>query len=298
VIGFIPPQLLAPARQLPTGANWRYELKYDGYRAQVHVSAHGVRLFTRSGLDWTCRFPRLTQELAASVRAPCILDGEIYATDPAGRPDFTLLCNRLGGSGDVQFVAFDVLATDGVSTLHLPLSARRYVLRSMVSESAQVHLVEQATDPAPLLALANERGWEGLVAKANDGTYQPGSRSPNWRKLKLKCRQEFIVAGWRPDLVTGALKSLALATIEDERLTFRGSVGTGFTLDERQTLPQRFVPVASLFVRRLDPTIIPLQPNLVAEIEYLELSTHGIVRQPTFLGVRFDKAADDVRLEI
>lgn len=296
--GFIPPQLLASARQLPTGPKWRYELKYDGYRAQVHVTAHGVRILTRTGLDWTPRFPQLTRELAAAVHVPCILDGEVFAPDGNGRPDFTLLCNRLDGSGHLHFVGFDLLEIEGEGTLHLPLSSRRDRLGSVLSSSPAVHAIEQTAEPEAMLTFAQDHGWEGLVAKADDDTYRPGVRSPKWRKFKLKQRQEFAIAGWRPDPSTGALKSIVLATMEHGQLTLRGSVGTGFTVNERQMLPSRFVPALLPFQRSAGPTFIPLEPNLVAEIEYLELSTHGIVRQPTFLGLRADKAASDVRLEI
>jgi bifunctional non-homologous end joining protein LigD len=297
VTSFIPPQLLAPARQLPTGPIWRYELKYDGYRAQVHVTAHGVRILTRTGLDWTDRFPQLIKELAAAVHVPCILDGEVFAPDSNGRPDFTLLCNRLNGAGHVHFVAFDLLAIDGQGTAHLPLSARRDRLSSVLSSSPAVHAIEQTTEPGGLLAFAREQRWEGLVAKTDDGPYQAGVRSPSWRKFKLRQRRDFVIAGWRPDPATGALKSLVLATFEYGQLTLRGSVGTGFTLDERRELPSRFVPGPTRSGRPSSPPFIPLEPTLVAEIEYLELSPHGILRQPTFLGLRADKQLHHLHLE-
>lgn len=296
--GFVQPQLLTPARQLPTGPSWRYELKYDGYRVQIHVTANEIQIFTRSGLDWTHRFPQLAREIAAAVRVPCILDGEIYATDCAGRPDFTLLCSRLGGAGSVRFAAFDLLEFGGGSSMNRPLSVRRDRLATILSSSQAVHLVEQMTDPDPLLAFARQHSWEGVVAKTDDSQYHPGLRSPTWRKLKLKQRQEFVVAGWRPCPATGSVKSLVLATIEGGRLILRGSVGTGFTLDQRRKLPTLFVPARTRSNRSACRGIIALEPELVAEIEYLELSGHGIVRQPTFVGLRTDKSAADVSLEM
>lgn len=296
--GFIQPQLLTPARQLPTGPNWRYELKYDGYRAQIHVTADEVQIFTRSGLDWTRRFAQLARELAAAIRVPCILDGEIYATDGAGRPDFTLLCSKLNGTGSVRFAAFDLLEFDGGSTMNLPLSVRRNRLAPILSSSQAVHLVKQTTDPDLLLAFARQHSWEGVVAKTDDSRYHPGLRSPTWRKLKLKQRQEFIIAGWRPDPLTGTIKSLVLATVEKGHLTLRGSVGTGFTLDQRRELPTLFVPARTRSNRSACLGVIALEPELVAEIEYLELSGHGIVRQPTFVGLRTDKSAAEVTLEM
>ena len=140
--------------------------------------------------------------------------------------------------------------------------------------------------------------WEGIVAKAVSSLYRPGLRSKDWLKLKLKQRQEFVIAGWRPDPKTCAIKSLVLATVDEGKLTLRGSVGTGFTLDQRHNLPSRFSPVRSRSNLSGRPGFIPLEPELVAEIEYLELSGDGIVRQPTFLGLRADKVAAEVGLDL
>lgn len=299
MIGFIPPQLLTPVRELPIGDQWRYELKYDGYRAQVDVTALGVRILTRNGLDWTHRFPQLVQELMAAVRTPCVLDGEIYAPDASGRPDFTLLCSQLNGSGRVHFVAFDILEIDGAGVLNLPLDTRRQRLAAAVpASSLLVHLIEQSVDPAAILAFARQHSWEGIVAKAADSTYQPGLRATDWRKLKLKQRQEFVIAGWRPDPKTGAIKSLVLATVDNGALRLRGSVGTGFTREQRHDMPAHFTAACCGYARSARPQFIPIEPELVAEIEYLELSAHGIVRQPTFLGLRYDKLASNVTLEV
>lgn len=295
---FIAPQLLVATKSLPEGTDWRYELKYDGYRAQVHVTARGVRILTRTGLDWTQRFPELARELAAVLHVPCVLDGELYAPDADGRPNFTALCNQLNGSGSVHFVAFDILETDGTSTLGLPLGLRRQHLTAAVCVSSSiVHVISQSTEPAELYAFARRHGWEGIVAKAVSGLYRPGLRSKDWLKLKLKQRQEFVIAGWRPDPHTGAIKSLVLATVENGELTLRGSVGTGFSLDQRRELPSHFIPAPSRSNLMGRSGFVPIEPELVAEIEYLELSGHGIVRQPTFLGLRTDKVAADVGLD-
>ena len=196
-------------------------------------------------------------------------------------------------------MAFDLLEIDGITTLDLPLRIRRQRLLSVfAASSSAVHLVAQSTEPAALLEFAKRDGWEGIVAKAEDSRYLPGIRSTEWRKLKLKQRQEFIVAGWRPDPLTGAIKSLVLATFEKGELILRGSVGTGFTLDQRRDLPSRFLTARSRLGPAARPGFIPLEPQLVAEVEYLELSGHGIVRQPTFPGLRADKSAADVALDM
>lgn len=295
---FILPQLLTASDMPQAKAGWLYELKYDGYRAQLHVTASGVRIFTRTGLDWTHRFGALSCEIAKTVAVPCILDGEVFAADSNGRPDFTSLCNSQGKSGDLQFAAFDVLEVDGVSVTSLPLRMRRQSLMSLVpSSSPKVHSVGQSTDPKPLVEFAREHGWEGVVAKSGDSPYLPGTRSPDWRKYKCKRRQEFVIAGWRPDPAKGTLKSLVLATFDRGQLTLRGSVGTGFSHDQRRELPLIFRPACEPRSDLAGLDFVPIEPKLIAEIEYLELSGHGIVRQPNFLGLRADKAARDVSLE-
>ena len=295
---FIPPQLLSTGTLPLLGDDWRYELKYDGWRAQVHVTESGVRIFTRSGLDWTDRFPQLASDIASRIDIACILDGEICALDAAGRPNFTRLCGLIPGHGELDFFAYDLLAMANRSTLNQPLSERRRDLHAILPDGApRLHMVNQSTDPAALLGLVLSAGWEGIVAKRLTAPYRSGERTPEWIKLKCKRRQEFVVAGWRPDPLTGALKSLVLATFEAGQLTLRGAVGTGFTQLQRRELPRQFRPSRNPPSAVAGPPYIPLVPELVAEVEYHELSDHGILRQPTFLGLRNDKSPDAVYLE-
>lgn len=295
---FIPPQLLSTGKLPSPDDDWRYELKYDGWRAQIHVTAEGVRIFTRSGIDWTDRFPHLAGEIAASIDQPCILDGEVCALDASGRPDFTRLCGQVPAKGTLDFFAFDLIGTGSDLLTDLPLNERRTQLKAIVPRGPSAfHLVEQFDQPDDLLRFVHSNGWEGIVAKRLSSPYHSAQRTSDWLKLKCKQRQEFVIAGWRPDPQTGAIKSLVLATVDNGKLTLRGSVGTGFTLAQRRELPSRFTPSHSRSSSSGRSGFIPLKPELVAEIEYLELSGHGIVRQPTFLGLRYDKSPDAVRLE-
>lgn len=296
---FIAPQLLVATNSAPHGDDWRYELKYDGWRAQIHITVEGVRILTRSGIDWTDRFPQLARDIAASVDRPCILDGEVCALDTDGRPNFTKLCGQVPAKEKLDFFAFDLIATGSDLLTDLPLSERRTKLTAIVpQDGSALHLVEQFDRSDDALRFVRSNGWEGIVAKRLSSSYHPAQRTSDWLKLKCKQRQEFVIAGWRPDPQTGAIKSLVLATIDDGELTLRGSVGTGFTIAQRRDLPSRFTPSYSRSRLAGRSGFIPLEPELVAEIEYLELSGHGIVRQPTFLGLRSDKAAADVSLDV
>lgn len=295
---FIPPQFLSAGKLPSSGDDWRYELKYDGWRAQVHVTANGVSIFTRSGLDWTDRFPQLASDIARTVNVPCILDGEICALDKAGRPNFTKLCGLIQGKGELDFFGFDLLALGSRSTIHEPLSRRRHLVGEILSTgSPRVHLVGQFADPDALLCIVQSTGWEGIVAKRLTSPYRPGERTPEWVKLKCKRRQEFVVIGWRSDPLKGTLKSLVLGTFDSGHLTVRGSVGTGFTELQRRDLPRQFKPTHDPPSAHFGPTYTRVIPELVAEVEYLELSDHGILRQPTFLGFRHDKSPLSVVLE-
>lgn len=295
---FVAPQLLNSAQTPPRGEDWRYELKYDGWRAQVHITANGVRIFTRAGLEWTDRFPQLAAEIARTVKVACILDGEICALDRSGRPNFTRLCRLIPAHGPLDFFAFDLLAGESGTTTHLPLFERRRRLTGFIPPTeGMLHLVDQSAEPAAALTFVEAHGWEGIVAKRASSIYRAGERTSDWLKLKLKRRQEFIIAGWRSDPRTGVLKSLVLATIDAGQLTLRGSVGTGFSQAQRRELPHQFRSTSRPPSPSLTPPFIPVEPELVAEIEYLELSDRGILRQPTFLGLRCDKSPEAVGMD-
>ncbi|RUT29989.1 hypothetical protein EMQ25_11660 [Arsenicitalea aurantiaca] len=299
---FICPQLLTPSRHLPHGDDWRYELKYDGYRGQLHLNGHGARIFTRTGLDWTARFAKLATALEGWAFSGLCLDGEIVAFDEENRPNYTTLCSRLDGNGDLHFMAFDVLAVHGQSTLHLSLNDRRTILEEVCHDAPPVlRLVPQSNDGTALLDFARANAWEGVVAKRVDSTYGAGQRLPTWRKIKCLVRQEFIVLGWRPDMRTGELRSLVIGTLDAGRLTCRGSVGTGFTKAQRLELADELRALGlgeALQDGGRTPPFLPVSPHLVAEIQFQEFSNHGIVRQPTFLGLRSDKPIAEICCEV
>jgi bifunctional non-homologous end joining protein LigD len=201
-----------------------YEPKYDGIRAIADVPAGGrVRLWSRLGNEKTAQFPEIARALerwAARRREPVVLDGEIVALDGAGRPtSFQNLQGRihLGGiihrgaprgrrdvkkpSADVPtaFIAFDLLKAGPKDLRELPLTARREALEKIFSKTGDpiLRLSEQVLgDGRKLYARAMSSGWEGLIAKRADSRYRSGKRTPDWRKLKIQCEQEFVIGGW------------------------------------------------------------------------------------------------------
>ncbi|AZO33552.1 MAG: hypothetical protein EOS76_02895 [Mesorhizobium sp.] len=300
---FIPCQLASQARVLPVGEDWIFEPKFDGYRCQLVVWDGKLRLFTRNGLDWTERFGRSLPERVCET-LDCALDGEICALDQNGRPDFGLLCKALSDrSVPLTYFAFDLLASSGESVTPLSLHARKKRLAQVISSLGieSVKLVAHTGDGNALAEVLKSAGWEGVMAKDRNSPYQPGARSPAWRKIKFTRRQEFIVAGWRPDRKTGVVKSIVVATMDNGALTLRGSVGTGFSVRQRSELAEFFSKSSTFGL----PSSLPpvegdirlLPPKLVAEVEFLELSSGGCVRGASFIGLREDKAAADVQHE-
>jgi bifunctional non-homologous end joining protein LigD len=280
---------------------WAYEVKWDGYRTIAFVHDGRVRLQSSNGLDATARYPELGR-LAEGVHASrAILDGEVVILDDAGRPRFELLQRH---EGVAAFVAFDLLSLDGHDVIAEPYERRRALLAQAFEAGAgrqvTAHHVGHGAD---LLSAAVAQGLEGLMAKRLGSPYQPGKRSPLWRKIKHRRRQELVVGGWSPGegKRSGALGALLVGYFEGSGLRFGGGVGTGF--DER-TLRQLTATLRSLEIDVCPfdpPPPRPylrgahwVRPELVVEVAFAEWTREGIVRQASFLGVRDDKAAADV----
>jgi bifunctional non-homologous end joining protein LigD len=322
-----------------------YEPKYDGIRAIADVPVGGrVRLWSRLGNEKTAQFPEIARALerwAAKRREPVVLDGEIVALDGAGRPtSFQNLQGRihLGGiihrgaprgrrdikkpSADVPtaFIAFDLLKDGQKDLRELPLTARREALEKIFAKTGSpiLRLSEQIRgDGRKLYARAMSSGWEGLIAKRADSRYRSGKRTPDWRKLKIVCEQEFVIGGWtEPRESRSYFGSLILGVYEGpegqdrqegqegrdrqgRKLVYVGHVGTGFNERELAKLSRLFRPLEtreSPFVEQPAGNEKPhwLKPRLVAQVKFTEWTADGILRHPVYLGLRDDKNAIDV----
>jgi bifunctional non-homologous end joining protein LigD len=310
--------LASPAGELPPLAGWMIEPKWDGIRVIADVSANGVRLLSRNGIDKARQFPEVTDALAALARrkGPMVLDGELVAIDATGSPlRFQALQGRhlaKGAATRTAFIAFDCLAADGESLAARPWTERRVVLERLVSRSARA-LVRRgdsfrcgSAGAAKLFEAARREGWEGLILKRADAPYVGGKRTPLWRKVKLEHEQEFVIGGYTLP-TAGADRdhfgALLVGYHDDEgALRYAGKVGTGYTRATLEMLAAKLAPLRraeSPFVdapRRREPTIW-VKPTLVAQVRYNEMTESGVLRQPSFLGLRDDKRARDVRLE-
>lgn len=315
----IKPMLATLARALPPeGDAWTYEFKWDGIRAIAFWDGAALRFETRNLRDVTRSWPEL--EAMGEALGPdrtVVLDGEICALDDSGAPSFQRLQERMHvadrsvaarKAADVpaSYLIFDVLHLDGRDLMPLPWTERRAVLESLGLAGPS-----WATTPSvvgageALLGIARERRLEGVICKRVDSTYVEGSRSKSWLKVKLIASDEFLVGGWFPGEGRRAnrIGSLLLGVPDGEGgLDYVGNVGTGFTNAELTRLEQRLagcVRATSPFTGGGTPKrgSVFVDPELVVEVEYTERTDEGILRHPSYKGVRVDKGPADVNTE-
>ena len=292
---------------LPTGADWAFELKWDGMRIEAlcradRDGASSVVLRSLSGRDVTSSFPELGS-LPAAIGTDAVLDGEVVVFDN-DRPSFGLLQHRMHVERPTQrlvtdypivYVVFDLLELDGRSLVDLPLRTRRALLTDLLDDGPtwRVPPIVEG-DGAPLLALADERGLEGVVAKKLSSRYEPGARSAEWRKVKIRRRQEFVVVGWLPGQgrLEGDIGSLLLAVHDHGRLVFAGAVGSGLGDRDRAQLHTLFVPTDRCpfaTAPELDREPRWIEPTVVAEVDYGSWPADALLRHPVYAGLRTDR---------
>ncbi|RAN76752.1 ATP-dependent DNA ligase [Bacillus sp. SRB_336] len=332
------PMLATPGADadLDGASGWSLEYKWDGIRALAAISGGSARLTSRNGNDLTDVYPELAAELAESLPADsAVLDGEIVALDPSGRPDFGVLQTRMKLSRPaevrraaqrtpVHYLAFDILDIGGTPTTGHEFAKRRALLEELMGglpviepDAARgARLLDDATSvqlspilPGTLIsAMASSRklGLEGLMAKRTNSPYREGRRSPSWIKLKHDRTQEVVVGGWREGkgARAGAVGSLLVGVPDaDGRLTYAGRVGSGFT-DRELTelghtvrgLARKTTPLAG--VPKADSGDAHwVTPKLVGEVAYTEWTGSGRLRHPVWRGWRLDKDASDVARE-
>ena len=304
---FRPFQLCTLTENIPAGTNWLFEMKLDGYRAQAAISGSDVVIYTRNGHDWTRQFKVIVPALRTLTKGSALIDGEIVAIDSKGRTNFSVLKTGIASGMPLKFYAFDLLEVNGEDISGQSLLERKERLEALVGtrdphDSLQFssHIVGQGQQVFEAMC---EGGHEGVIAKRADSRYI-GDRTDNWLKIKCTKRQEFVVGGYRPSDSGRGLASLILGTYENGKLVYRGRVGTGFTEAMRRDI------LAELDTRRLDKPAfasVPrdiarrarwVKPDLVAEVTYAEVTPDGSLRHPSFQGMRQDKRADQVVMEM
>jgi bifunctional non-homologous end joining protein LigD len=265
-----------------------HELKLDGYRVQAHLRDGCVTLYTRSGLDWTSRFPAIAANVARLPASKLVIDGEVVSAGARGHPSFSALQDDLKRKryDRMVYYAFDILHLDGFDTRVAPLIERKRVLQSFVSEapSALILYSEHFEDGPDLYARASAMALEGIVSKRADAPYRSG-RGEQWIKVKCWKRDRFAAIGFVPEGSSGLLK-LRLARREGRELIYVGRVGTGWDRKTagriRRALEPLARPTAPLAkpLKKRDTTWV--EPRYDAEIAYAEITDDGMVRHPSF----------------
>jgi bifunctional non-homologous end joining protein LigD len=302
---FQSPQLATLADAVPDGSNWLHEIKYDGYRCLLAVAGTRAKIYTRSGKDWTSKFPDIADAAAALGLSSALIDGEIVKPDKNGNSDFSALQRALKNreQGFTLF-AFDLLEMDQHSLMDLPTIERKARLAALIPPGNTIiryadHLIGAGEK---LFQTLCEAGQEGIICKRADAPYRQ-TRSRSWLKIKCTHRQEFVVIGWRRSNSKGRpFASILVAQYEEDTLTYKGRVGTGFSKDDMQELADRFKRLA----RKTPATLVPkaeardahwIKPALVAEIAFTEFTADGRIRHGSYLGLRPDKSAREVQPE-
>ncbi|UUL81836.1 DNA ligase D [Sphingomonas qomolangmaensis] len=300
--GFRALQLATLVDSVPAGNGWLHEVKYDGYRALISTGP-SAKVFTRSGLDWSDKFPGIVA--VAETIAPALIDGEIVAFKD-GKPDFSTLQKAISEGGDgLTLFAFDLLAEGGEDLAALPLVQRKERLRPLIpAEDDRIQFAEHVVGAGEELfeAMCRE-GYEGIVSKKIDAPYR-GTRTKAWLKVKCTRRQEFVIVGWLPTKAKGrGFASLLVGLHGDDGLVYAGKVGTGFDAATQDDLLGRLEKLA----RKTAPVDVPqaaargaqwVTPKLVAEVAFAEFTGEGVLRHASYLGLRGDKAAKDVVAEV
>jgi bifunctional non-homologous end joining protein LigD len=307
--------LATMASELPSGPLWSYEVKWDGYRALALKDGTQVQLLSRNQKDLTGDYPSVVSAMQ-TIRLPrVILDGEIVALNPDGRPSFQALQHRRTGGLAIVYYAFDVLQAGAESLLAQPLDRRRTRLTRLALGSQVLVSEPLPGSPERIEREVRRLGLEGVVAKRRDSPYEPGQRSEAWVKVRFNRRQEFVIGGYTPGGQT--LESLLVGYYQGRDLYFAGRIRAGLTSHVRADLVRRLAkhrrarcPFVNLpnstgrshwgegITAEDMATLHWVTPLLVVEVAFVEWTHEGLLRHPSFAGVREDKLAREVRREV
>lgn len=304
-IPFTPPMECLPVNELPDSADWVYELKLDGFRAQGSRDKRGVHLFSKNGKDFSNRFSQVCAALKEALPLGTAVDGELVAFDETGQPSFNSIQNADADTNVVLF-AFDVLVNRWKDVKHLALSERLPLLQSAVVPSERVQLSEHFSGPVSrFVAAVREMGGEGVVAKRLASHYESGKRTGAWSKVRLNIGQEFVIGGFTPG--SNGIDALVVGFYIGDELMYAARVRAGLVPATRRELYLRLKPfIAEMcpFANLPEPKsgrwgqgltaakmreCIWVKPKLVANFEFLEWTDTRHVRHIKFVGLRTDK---------
>jgi bifunctional non-homologous end joining protein LigD len=313
---WIAPQLSKLVEKAPTGPQWVHEIKFDGFRMAARIELGKAQLLTRSGLDWTGKYPATAAAFAKLRVKTAYIDGELCGVRMDGVTSFELMQQSSdAGYGGLVHFAFDLLELDGENVASLPLLRRKERLAQLLQDppAGIVYSEHEGGDGEAFRRAACQHGLEGVVSKRTDRPYLPGDRGA-WVKSKCLNRAEFVVVGWSdPEGSRHLIGSLLLGYYDHAgRLIYAGRVGTGMSVQTLAMLHQRLEPLATSKMPLSSPPprrsrfggplalskVHWVRPQLVAEITYLGWTDEPLLRHTVFVGLRDDKPAREVRREV
>lgn len=308
--------MLATLVDEPVNApGWLYEVKWDGYRALAFMNRSAIELRSRNDKLFNEKFYPVTSALR-SWKINAVIDGEIVVTRENGISDFGALQNwRSEADGDLYYTVFDILWLNGKDLTSLSLRERRLVLRSVVPEDGIIRMSDAFEESgSDFFEAAKKIGLEGIIAKKADAPYLPGERTNSWLKIKANRRQEMVIGGYtRNDNTRKPFSALLVGVFDKGKLVYTGKIGTGFNQQVQKDMLKQFRPLviaSSPFTEepdvnkpsrfRPDPPHAKatwLRPELVCEVSFTEMTSDGVMRHPSFEGMRIDKEASEVQRE-
>jgi bifunctional non-homologous end joining protein LigD len=303
---FVPPQLATLVDEPPAGDEWFHELKFDGYRLQCHLQNGQVRLWTRNHNDWTAKFPSVAKAVKALRLKSVILDGEIVALNASGRASFQRLQQSIkkGAGAGLILHLFDLIYIEGFSLTRTPLRDRKRVLAELIEPLGDSGIFRYSDhiegNGAQFFKEACKVGLEGIVSKLAESPYE-STRSRNWLKIKCIKRQEFVIAGYTLSDKGLPFSSLILGFYDKGKLIYAGRAGTGYTnamrVELKKKLDRMVVNKRPFAEIPKDPGLrraVWTEPKLVGEVAFSEWTDEGIIRHPSFQGLREDKKPHEV----
>ncbi|WP_144312365.1 DNA ligase D [Terriglobus saanensis] len=303
---FIAPQLASHADTPPEHGDWLHELKLDGYRIQARKQGDKIQLLTRTGLDWTHRMKPVAEALRSLKAKDALVDGEVVVLDESGISSFAKLQASFeqGEKHPMTYFVFDLLHLDAADTRKLPLRERKSLLTAILPSSTEIQMSEHLhLDGGSVFQHACELHAEGIISKRADAPYTPG-RNASWVKSKCVREQEFVIGGFTlPSNDTYGIGSLLLGYYRDGKLIYAGRTGTGFTQKIHRMLRDK---LEGLRTKSVTFDQIPavakrdanwVKPELLAQVRFATWTADDLVRQASYLGLREDKLAADVRRE-
>jgi bifunctional non-homologous end joining protein LigD len=285
--GFIEPELATSVDRVPSGARWIHEIKFDGYRVQVHLRDAAVKVFTRRGNDWTNRFRKIASDAWHVNAGSAIIDGEVVAPAVDGTTDFSVLQSELKGrSTRIVMVAFDLLYLNGRDLRCLPLHERKAVLKKTIADTDVQFSESFEIDGREVYKHACKTGLEGVVSKVRGSRYASG-RTNDWVKKTCAQRETLPIAGFALD--GSKFDGIYLGRRKGRDLIYAGKVDHGFDSASAKDLQARLKPLirkTQPYTKKIAHRGVWVEPSLLAEIEYRAKSAEGKVRHPFFKGIR------------